>query len=86
MIYDWYLIFNLTEFLATGLVSKEYELFLEGLGLKTILVTKGNYTGMTIDGNYLALNMSDKSPFEFNGLAIYKDEDENVFYGILNDD
>lgn len=86
MIYDWYQIFNLPAFLATGLVSKEYEVYLTGLGLKNIIVTKGNYVGLVVDDIFLCLDMNDKSPFEFDGFAIYKDEDDNVFYGVLNDD
>lgn len=80
--YDWYKIFNLTEFLATGLVSKEYEYFLEGIGLKTALVTQGNYTSISIDDTFLSLNMNDKTPFKFNNRAIYKDENNDVYYGV----
>lgn len=86
MIYDWYKIFNLTDFLATGLVSRTYKYYLEGVGLKDVLITQGNFTGMTIDDTFLCLDLNDKMPFEFNDKAIYKDENNDVWYGILNDD
>jgi hypothetical protein len=82
MIYDWYKIFNKTDFDATGLTSKTYELFLVGIGLKYVLVTKGNLLSMTIDDVFLSLELNSKNPFYFSGRGIYVDPDENVFWGI----
>ena len=80
--YDWYQIFNLDEFNALGLVSREYEFILDEIGLKTILVTKGNLVSMTYEGVMLSLNLNEKNPFEFDGHACYVDSDSNVFLGI----
>jgi hypothetical protein len=81
MNYDWYEIFNLGEFNALGLVSKTYTKVLEGLGEKDILVVKANKVSMIYDDVMLSLEMNG-NPFEFEGYAVYIDEDENVYLGI----
>jgi hypothetical protein len=82
-IYKWYYIFNADEFSDTGLVQRTYTLILENLGQKDILVTKGNYTGMTYEGVFLPLRMHDQNPFAIDGFAIWiDDETRNVFLGI----
>lgn len=85
MIYDWYFIVNLDEWLALDLVSKTYTFILDGIGQKDILVTQGNFTGITYEGVFLALNMNDENPFEFDSHAIYVDDDNNVWLGILDE-
>lgn len=80
MNYNWFKIFNLTEFNATGLVSRKYTLNLEGIGEKTILVTKGVAVGMTYEDVFLSLELNDKNPFEFEGHAIYVDSESNDVY------
>lgn len=82
MIYTWFYIFNSADFETTGLVSRTYTLILDGIGQKDILVTKGNYLGITYEDVFLPLNMNDKNPFEFEGFAIYSDADNNVWLGI----
>ena len=82
MIFNWYKIFNSTEFEALGLVSRTYEYYLADIGLKSLLVTKGNYLGITVGDTFLALNMNFRSPFVFNGQAIYRDVDNDVWYGV----
>lgn len=82
MEFTWFKIFNSDEFEATGLVSKTYTWFLEGIGQKDILVTKGVAIGMTYEGVFLSLNMSDENPFIFDGHAIYIDANNDVFLGI----
>ena len=82
MNYFWYLIFNRAEFEALNLVSKTYNLDLEDLGLKSILVTNGNTLGITYNGVYLPVKMNLKNPFEFEGLAVYEAESGNVYLGI----
>lgn len=86
MEYTWYEIFNTTEFDDLGLISKTYTLNLEGVGQKDILVTKGNLYGITYEGVFVALNMNDQNPFEFDSHAIYVDEDDNVFLGLPVDE
>lgn len=85
MLYNWYRIFSLSEFLATNLVSKVYSLELEGIGLKDILVTQGNLISITYDDVMLSLNLNGKNPFEFEGKAIYLKGDD-VYLGFLSDE
>ena len=82
MIYDYYKIFNKTEFEALDLVSKTYTLDLEGIGESEILVTKGVELGITYDGVFLSLNMNDENPFEFDDHAIYIDANDDVWLGV----
>lgn len=82
MIYNWYRIFNLTEFLATGLVSRTYTLELEDLGIKDILATQGKTVSITYEGVMLSINLNGKNPFEFEGHAVYLSEDQDVYLGI----
>lgn len=80
--YTWYFIFNYDDFIALGLVSRTYDLILDGIGAKSVLVTKGNLVGITYEGVFLPLNLNDKNPFEMDGHAIYVDENDNVWLGI----
>lgn len=83
-IYKWFYIFNAQDFSDTGLVQRTYTVNLDGIGVKEILVTKGNYTGMLYEGVFLPLRMNDQNPFEFDGYAIWiDDETRNVFLGFL---
>lgn len=82
-IYQWFKIFNTAEFDALGLVSRTLNLNLEGRGELEFLVTKGNLYGITHDGIFLALEQSDENPFEFESRAIYRDENNDVFWGFL---
>ena len=82
MIYDWFKLFDYEEFNDTGLVSRELTLELEGLGSKTIRITKGNYTSILYDGVFLPVNMVDKNPFEFENYAVYLKDDGFVYLGI----
>lgn len=82
MIYDWYKIFNETDFLATGLQSRSYQIYLDGVGLKTVLVTVGNTTGVLIDDVFLSVNMNDRNPFTISNRAVYIDEAFDVWVGI----
>lgn len=84
-LYKWFYIFNAQDFEDTGLVQRKYTLILEGLGQKEILVTKGNYTGITYEGVFLPLRLNgeESNPFAIDGFAIWIDDDtRNVFLGI----
>ena len=83
MIYRWFKIFNRTEFLALGLVSRTYTWVLSELGEKSILVTHGNLLGITYEGVYLPIGLSSKNPFEFDGHAVYVSSSDDVYLGIL---
>lgn len=83
MIFDWYRIFNKAEFEATGLPSRTFSMFLTGVGLATILVTKGNALSITYAGKFISLGMSGMNPYAFDGLGIYLDAKGDVWMGIL---
>lgn len=81
MIYTWYFIFNLTDFEATELVSRTFDVILDGRGEAEFLVTKGNGVGITHDGIFLMIDLEGKNPFEFDGRAVYVDANQNVWWG-----
>ena len=83
MIYDWYLIFNRADFLNLGLPSRTYTQVLEGVGQKDILATSGELCGMLYEGVFLPVGLNSKNPFEFEDHAVYVDENEDVWLGIL---
>lgn len=80
-VYNWYEIFNTDEFDEDDLVSQEYDITLVGIGVKSILVTKGFSYSIVYDDVLLALDMGGDNPFEFGGYAIYRDEGNNVWLG-----
>lgn len=83
MIYTWFRIFNLQEFLDADLPSKTYTLNLQGIGKKEILVTHGNGVGITYDSVFLLLELNERNPFEFEDRAVYLDKNTNdVYLGI----
>ncbi len=79
--YNWYEIFNLSEWLATGFVSRTLTLFLTGIGETTLLITQGNQTAITVDGIFLPLNFEDQNPYQIGDWAIYEDEAGVVWLG-----
>ena len=79
--YDWYKIINLEEFEDEELVSKEVELNLEGKGTKTVLVTKGNAVSIQIDDAFLTVNLNSRNPFEFENMACYLDDNDDIWVG-----
>ncbi len=80
--YDWYLIFNLDEFNALGLVARTYQYNVPGKGVKDFFVTKGNLVSITYEGVMLSLNMNDENPFFFDDMGIAIDPDNNVWIGL----
>lgn len=85
MIYNWFKIFNLTEFEALGLVQKTYTVELEDIGEKDILVTKGNLVSILYEGTFLSIGVTADNPFEFEDLAIYLDVNNDVWLGVLDE-
>lgn len=86
MNFDWYKIFNLTEFEATGLVSRTVTVFMEGIGTQEILITKGNLVSMMYADTLLPVEFLDKNPYSRAGddhtYAVFKDEAADVWLGI----
>lgn len=82
MTYNWFQVFNRTEFEATRLASKNFRLFFQGIGEVEILVTRGAYTSILYDGVFLPIEMQDVNPFEFDSHAIYVDLNDDVWLGV----
>lgn len=81
--YKWFKIFNKTEFVATGLVSRKYTFNLEGIGQKDILATTGGENiGITYNGKFLIVGLNGNNPYSFEGHAVYLDANNDVFLGI----
>lgn len=83
--FHWYNIFNLQTFIATGLTSRTYTFFLDGVGEKTLLATKGETYGITYEGVFLSINMNGKNPFRYDVHAVFLDEQNNVWLGIYEE-
>lgn len=87
MIYDWYKVINLTEFLALDIPSRNLTLNLQDLGPKEILVTYGVGLGLTYGDVFIPVNMNGYNPYEVNDQATYFDEnDTNSYYATYIDE
>jgi hypothetical protein len=86
MIFDWYMLFSLTEFLETDLVSRSLDVILDGVGEETILITRGNEIGIQYADVFMMINFEDQNPMIAQGdaatYAVYKDQSENIWLGI----
>lgn len=81
---DWYLIFNLTDWLATGLVARALTVVLESRGRTTFQLTQGNTTAVGYDDGFLPVNFLENNPYVQGDYAVYLDADENVWFGFVN--
>ena len=82
MNYNWYNLFNESEFLAEDIPSRELEVSLEGIGTETILIVRGNYTSIIYSGVMLSVNLLNNNPFEFDAFAVYKNPSGDVILGV----
>lgn len=82
MNYNWFKVFNRTEFLAQDLKFKSYVLDLDGIGEKTFLVSNVNTLGVTYEGVFLSIELNDLNPFEFSDHAIYVNSLDDVYVGL----
>jgi len=82
----WFKVINETEFLALDLPSKMVTLEMAGVGIKDILVTRGNRTSLLYEGIFLSLGLNDRNPFVFDNVCAYKDTDNDIWIGVLVED
>ena len=82
MNFDWYKITSQDDFLALGVPSKAFDLELEDIGQVTVLVTSGNRVGILYDGVFLAVGLNGDNPFEFDGYAVFLDENDDIYLGV----
>lgn len=86
MNYKWYRVFNLTEFLEGDFVSREYEVFLSGVGIKTVMACAGRHTtGMVYEDRYFMIDYgregSEPVLYMDGDMASYIDVNNNVYLG-----
>ncbi len=91
MIFDWYKIFNLTEFNALDLVSKTYSATLEDIGDEDFLVVKGNLTSVVYQDVMLPIQLNGENPVVREGdddtYGVFLDvATQDVYVGIRTDD
>ena len=84
-LYDVYKIINLDDFEDTGLVSRKVSGLFGTLGLKEVLVTKGNLVSITFDDVFLSLDLNEKNPFEFEDHAVFLDPNNDIWLGIKSE-
>lgn len=84
--FEWYRLFNRADFVATGLTSYEFQVDLVGIGLRSILVTKGNLVSILIEDVFLSIGLNDKNPFRYGERAVFLDENDDVWLGVYNAD
>lgn len=82
MIYDWYKLFNLDDFNATGLTSQTKTVILEGRGQKEVSIFKGIGVSIMYDDVFLTMDLNDKNPFTFENKAVYVDANNDIWLGI----
>lgn len=82
--YDWYNLFNLTEWLATGLVARTLLVNLESRGRMQFEVTQGNETGIRLDDIFLPVNFLEQNPYVQETYAVYLDTNNDVWFGYLS--
>jgi hypothetical protein len=62
------------------------KLNLEGFGLKTVLVTSGNFVGVTVDDVFLPVDLNSKNPFRIGERAVFVDSNDDIWYGVFTDE
>ncbi len=80
--FDWYRLFNKTDFEATGLTSYSITLDLEGVGLREVMIVKGNTISLIIDELMLAVNLNGRNPFRYGTRAVWLDDNDDVWLGV----
>ena len=84
--FKWYRLFNLDQFNALDVVSAEFSVLLEGVGVKTVLVTKGNFVSCTVDDTFLSIGLNSQNPVRYGERAIFQDANSDVWLGVYDAD
>lgn len=86
MIFNWYNVFNKTDFLSLGLVSKEYTAVLEDVGEKTFLVTLANEICVSFEDVMIPIKFNENNPTVREGddahYGVFIDDSNDVWIGI----
>ena len=78
---NWYNIFNLDAFVATGLVSRTYNVSLEDIGVVDVEVYRANEVSIQYDGEFMPISFAGKNPYVRGEYAVYKDGGNNIWLG-----
>lgn len=86
MIFAWYPLFILDDFLETGLVAQTLDVVLEEVGEVEILIARGLLTSIIFRDVFLTINLEDQNPLVRVGddgtYGVYLDDDGQVWLGI----
>lgn len=82
MTWQWYKLFQLDQFLATGLASRTIIAVLEGRGRATITINRGCLVSITYLDTYLPVKLLGMNPYIDEGRASFIDSENNVWLGI----
>jgi hypothetical protein len=85
-VYQWYKIFNMTDFVATGLVQRSFVVNLEKRGVQTFVVSNGNTVSVYYADAFLPVAFLNRNPYVQGLYAVYKDPDNNVWFGFQKDE
>lgn len=80
-VWNWYPIFKLTDWLATGLVQRTLVLDLQDMGEQSFLITQGETTAVLWEDKFLPVNFLDQNPYIQDGVGVFKDTNDNVYIG-----
>lgn len=84
--FDWYRIFNLQEFLDSGLVSFPATVVLDGIGQRELLIVRGVGVGVQLEDIFLRLDLNGRNPMRFGERAIFLDPNGDVWLGVYRVD
>lgn len=83
MNFDWYkLPITLTDFLATGLTSRELIVLFESIGRSQVMISRGNLVSITYKDVNLPVNLPGSNPYYDSGYAAYLDSNQNMWLGV----
>lgn len=83
--FSWYILFNKAAFIEKGIVSFDGEVNIEGVGIKTFLVTQGNTTSIVYDDVFLSIDLNQKNPFRLGNYAVWQDTLNNIWLGLYSE-
>lgn len=82
MTYDWYNVINYQDFVDADIPSRVLKRYLTGIGQKDIMIVRGSMVGVVYEGVLLPVQFQGKNPFEFDGYAVYINEEDDILLGI----
>ncbi len=80
---NWFNIINYDDFTAEDLVSKKLEFDMGSLGVREILVTKGETVGILFDGVFISTFLNNTNPSAFSNLLVFVDDNDDIWLGVV---